>query len=109
MYIISEETVLRANQRMMECKVERDDVDFVSPNICVSVIANGRVYKQEVTDKEMRKAFKKALRDNSAIASINGTSSTLLQTKKSRVQAILGKMGQLKSKSIKHSSHAPGI
>ena len=64
MNVISEETVLRANQRMMECKVERNGVYSASRTIRVSVFANGRVYKQKVTDREIRKAFEKALKSS---------------------------------------------
>lgn len=110
MYIISEESVLKANQRMMECKVERETVDPVSHCICVSVIANGRVYKQEVTEKEMRKAFKKALKSSNAMVSLNDVSMTIGRIKKSRFQFILRKRGQLLiPKDIKHTLHASRI
>ena len=87
---------------MMECKVERDNVEFVSQNICVSVFANGRFYSQEVTEGEMRKAFKKAL------ISIDVIPKTLVQTRKES-RLFVRKKGKFKSKFMKHISHASRI
>lgn len=109
MHIISEETVLRANQRMMECEVERKTSDSVSHSIFVSVIANGRVYKKEVTDGEMREAFEKALRSSNAMASPNDVSSTIVRSKESRLQFILRKRGKIKSTALKRTFHASRI
>ena len=109
MQIISEETVVRANQRMMECKVERETADSVSHNVFVSVIANGRVYKQEVTDREMRKAFEKALKSSNAVVSPSDDSSAIVRIKGSCLQKILGRNGQMKSKVLKRTHHARRI
>lgn len=64
---ISRATVLRANRRMIErgkrpgkCAVTSDG------KFHVSVVANGRVYTQTITNEQIREAYGKALEKKSA-------------------------------------------
>lgn len=59
---ISRDTVCRANNRMIGRKIVSDKSAISNDgSFNVSVIANGKVYSQVVTDKKMREAFGKAI------------------------------------------------
>ena len=60
---ISKKTVIRANRLMIGSKSPKriDKFDSLRNEIKVSVFANGKMYKQTLTEKQMQDAFHKAL------------------------------------------------
>ena len=55
---------MRANRRMIDRKIDRSSGDAVATDgsFHISVFANGRMYCQVVTEKQIRDAFGKALK-----------------------------------------------
>lgn len=58
---ISKLTVIRANERMIKGDYKHSNNTQAGDWLCVSVYANGRLYKQELTRTQIHEAFGKAI------------------------------------------------